>query len=254
MNKFLLWAVIPISVVSMSSTVRAAEVTLIAPGGIRAAVDQMIPAFEKATGHKVKATFGSGGGTKERVLKGEPFDVPIVQLPLEPVVASGHVMAASETPLAFVAVGVAVRTGTPKPDISSADAVKRLLLGSKAIAYPNAASGAAAGVSFNETLQKLGIADAMKPKIKIAQGGRGAMELLAKGEVDIGLTFISEIITEPGVEVVGPLPRDISTPTVLVGYVSAYTQEPDAAQALLRYLSSAEAAAVYKQRGMEPGR
>ena len=176
MNKFLLWAVIPISIVSMSSTVRAAEVTLIAPGGIRAAVDQMIPAFEKATGHKVKATFGSGGGTKERVIKGEPFDVPIVQLPLEPVVASGHVMAASETPLALVAVGVAVRTGTPKPDISSADAVKRLLLGSKAIAYPNAASGAAAGVSFNETLQKLGIADAMKPKIKLAQGGRGAME------------------------------------------------------------------------------
>src|SRR5205085_9940684 len=119
-------------------------------------------------------------------------------------------------------VGVAVRTGAPKPDISSADAVKRLLLGSKAIAYPNAASGAAAGVSFNETLQKLGITDAMKPKIKIAQRGRGAMELLAKGEVDIGLTFIiSEIITEPGVEVVGSLPRDISTPTALVGFVSA---------------------------------
>jgi molybdate transport system substrate-binding protein len=254
MNKFLVWAVVPISVVSMSAAARAAEVTLIGPGGIRAAVDQMIPAFEKATGHKVKATFGSGGGTKERVIKGEPFDVPIVQLPLEPVVASGHVMAASETPLAFVAVGVAVRTGAPKPDISSADAVKRLLLGSKAIAYPNAATGAAAGVSFNETLQKLGIADAMKPKIKIAQGGRGAMELLAKGEVDIGLTFISEIITEPGVEVVGPLPRDISTPTALVGYVSAHTREPEAAQALLRYLSSAEAAAVYKQRGMEPGR
>jgi len=92
---------------------------------------------------------------------------------------------------------------------------------------------------FNETLQKLGIADAMKPKIKLAQ---------------VGLTFISKIITEPGVEVVGPLPRDISTPTVLIGYVSAHTQEPDAAQALLRYLSSAEAAAVYKQCGMEPGR
>jgi hypothetical protein len=111
-----------------------------------------------------------------------------------------------------------VRNGAPKPDISTADAVKRLLLGSKAVSYPNAASGAAAGVSFNETLQKLGIADAMKPKIKIAQGGRGAMELLAKGEVDIGLTFISEIITEPGVEVAGPLPRDISTPTALVAF------------------------------------
>ena len=167
--------------VSVCDAAHGAEVTLIAPGGIRAAFGQMIPAFEKATGHKVKATFGSGGGTKDRVIKGEPFDVPIVQLPLEPVIASGHVVAATETPLATVSVGVAVRSGAPKPDISTADAVKRLLLGSKAISYPNAASGGAAGVSFNETLEKLGIADAMKPKIKIAQGGRGAMELLAKG-------------------------------------------------------------------------
>ena len=253
MKRLLLSAVAIITVWS-SDLGRAAEVTLIAPGGIRAAVEQMIPDFERATGHKVKATFGSGGGTKERVIKGEPFDVPVVQLPLEPVIASGHVVAASETPLATVSVGVAVRTGAPKPDISTADAVKRLLLGSKAIAYPNAASGAAAGVSFNETLEKLGITEVMKPKIKVAQGGRGAMELLAKGEVDIGLTFISEIITEPGVEVVGPLPRDISTPTVLVGFVSAHSKEPEVAKALVRYLSSPEAAAVYKERGMQPGR
>jgi molybdate transport system substrate-binding protein len=253
MKHGLLWTVAVIIVWSCDAA-RAAEVTLIAPGGIRAAVDRMIPAFEQSTGHKVKATFGSGGGTKERVIEGEPFDVPIVQPPLEPVIASGHIVTASETPLATVAVGVAVRSGAPKPDISTADAVKRLLLASKAVSYPNAASGAAAGVSINETLQKLGIADAMKPKIKLAQGGRGAMELLAKDEVEIGLTFISEIITEPGVEVVGPLPRDISTPTALVGFVSAHAKEPEAAKALLRYLSSPEAAAVYKERGMQAGR
>jgi len=252
--KYLLLSAVAILTAWSYPGARAAEVTLIAPGGIRAAVEQMIPDFETATGHKVKATFGSGGGTKERVVKGEPFDVPIVQPPLEPVLASGHVVAASETPLATVAVGAAVRTGAPKPDISTADRVKRLLLGSRAIAYPNAASGAAAGVSVNETLEKLGIADAMKPKIKIAQGGRGAMELLAKGEVDIGLTFISEIVTEPGVEVVGALPREISTPTALVGFVSARSKEPEAAKALLGYLSSPGAAAVYKQRGMQPGR
>jgi molybdate transport system substrate-binding protein len=240
--------------VTHSHSTAAAEITLIAPGGIRAAVQQMIPDFERRTGHTVKATFGSGGGTKERVVKGEAFEVPIVQPPLDPVIASGHVVASSEIPLAIVQVGVAVRTGAPKPDISTADAVKRLLLGIKTISYPNAASGAAAGVSFNETLQKLGIAEAMKPKIKIAQGGRGAMELLAKGDVDIGVTFISEIITEPGVEVVGPLPRDISTPTGLVGFVSAHAKDPAAAKALLSYLSGPEAAVVYKERGMVPGR
>ena len=254
MKKYLLPTIIASISLSNAVAVGAAEITLIGPGGIRAAATELVAKFEKTTGHKVTATFGSGGGTKQQVIKGEPFDLPIVQLPLEPVIASGHVDAASETVLATVAVGLAVRSGAPKPDISSADAVRRLLLGAKAIAYPNAATGAAAGVSFNETLQKLGIADAMKTKIVIAQGGRGAMELLAKGEVDFGLTFISEIITEPGVEVVGPLPRDISRPEVLVGYISAHTKEPETAKALLRFLSSAEAAQVYQQRGMQPGR
>jgi molybdate transport system substrate-binding protein len=240
--------------VSTTPPAKAAEITLIAPGGIRAAIQQMIPDFERQTGHTVKATFGSGGGTKARVVKGELFDVPIVQPPVEPVVASGHVVAASETPIANVSVGVAVRAGAPKPDISTADAVKRMLLGAKAIAYPNAETGAGAGRSFNATLEQLGIADEMKPKIKIAQGGRAAMELLAKGEVDIGLTYVSEIITEPGVDVVGPLPRDISPPTVLIAFVSAQSKEPGAAKALLAYLSSPAAAAVYKQRGMQPGR
>jgi molybdate transport system substrate-binding protein len=235
-------------------TVHADEVTLVAPGGIRAAILRLIPDFEQKTGHKVKATFGSGGGTKQQVVRGEPFDVPIVQLPYPDVLASGHVVVTSETPLATVSVGVAVRKGAPMPDISTAEAVKRMLLAATAISYPDAAAGATAGVSFNETLKKLGIADQMKPKIKLAQGGAGAMALLAKGEVDIGLTFISEIITEAGVELVGPLSREISTPTSLVGFVSSHAKSPDAARALLDFLSSPDAAAVYRERGMQPGR
>jgi molybdate transport system substrate-binding protein len=237
-----------------STGASAVELTLIAPGGIRAAVNQMLPDFEKKTGNTVKATFGSGGGTKERVVKGEVFDVPIVQVPYDDVLKSGHVVVASETPLANVSVGLAVRTGAPKPDISTAEAVKKLLLGAKFISYPNAANGAAAGVSFDETLKKLGIAEEMKPKIKIAQGGAGAMALLAKGEIDYGLTFVSEIITEPGVEAVGPLPRDISTPTFLTAFLSTDSKNPEAAKALIAYLSSPEAAAVYKARGMLPGK
>jgi molybdate transport system substrate-binding protein len=233
---------------------RADEVTLVAPGGIRAAVEQMIPAFEQKTGHKVKATFGSGLGTKQQVVRGEPFDVPIVQPPYSDVLASGHVVVSSETPLASVAVGVAVRPGQPKPDISTPEAVKRMLLAAKSVSYPDPAGGAAAGVSFTKTLVMLGIAEQMKPKIKLAQGGAAAMAALAKGDVEIGLTFISEIITEPGVESVGALPREISTPTALVGFVSAHTKSPAAARALLTYLSSPEAAVVYKTRGMQPAR
>src|SRR5438445_10404008 len=125
MKRLLLSAVAIITVWS-SDPGRAAEVTLIAPGGIRAAVEQMIPDFERATGHKVKATFGSGGGTKERVIKGEPFDVPVVQLPWEPVSATAHVVSPSETPVATVSVGGAGRTGAPELGITNAACVKRV--------------------------------------------------------------------------------------------------------------------------------
>src|SRR5262245_46357403 len=108
----------------IATSVSAAEITLVAPGGIRAAVEQLIPGFEKKTGHKVKPTFGSGNGTKAQVVKGDLFDVPIVQPPYPDVLQSGNVVVASETPLAHVAVGIAVRTGQPHPKIDTADDVK----------------------------------------------------------------------------------------------------------------------------------
>jgi molybdate transport system substrate-binding protein len=237
---------------SSVATARADQVTLVAPGGIRAAVEQLIPAFERLTGHTVKATFGSGGGTKQRVIQGDAFDVPIVQPPLNPVFQSGHVVVSSVTPLATVAVAVAVRKGQPKPDISTPDAVIRMLRAAKSIAYPDSSTGAAAGVSFDTTLNRLGLTEEMQPKIRRAAGGAGAMALLASGAVDIGLTFQSEM-DDPGIDVVGPLPPAISTPTALVGFVSATAASPAAARALLKYLSSDEAAAVYRKCGMVPG-
>jgi molybdate transport system substrate-binding protein len=227
-------------------------VTLIAPGGIKAALEEIIPAYERKSGQKVKATFGSGLGTKQQVARGEAFDVPVIQPPYAEVLASGNVVAASATPLASVAVGVAVKKGAHKPDISTPDAVKRALLAAKSVSYPNPAGGAAAGVSFDETLKKLGIAAQMESKIKRAQGGAAAMEMVAKGEAEIGLTFVSEM-QEPGIDVVGPLPREISTPTSLVGFVSAHARDPEGAKALLDYLSSLDAAAAYKKQRMQPG-
>jgi molybdate transport system substrate-binding protein len=254
MKYLLLSAVVVALVLGNAHSARAqSEVTLIAPGGIRAAIEQLIPGFERKTGYKVKATFGSGGGTRQQVARGEAFDVPIVQPPYPEVLASGNVVASSAKPLASVAVGVAVRQGAAKPDISTPEAVKRTLLAAKSISYPDAAGGAAAGVSFNDTLKTLGIAEQMEPKIKRAQGGAGAMAMVAKGEVEIGLTFVSEM-SEAGIDVVGPLPRAISTPTSLVGFVSSHAKDPAAAKALLDYLTSPDAGAVYKAQGMQPGR
>jgi molybdate transport system substrate-binding protein len=177
--------------------------------------------------------------------------VPIVQPPYPEVLASGNVVVASATTLASVAVGVAVKKGAPKPNIATEEATRRTLLAAKSVSYPDAAGGAAAGVSFVETLKKLGIAEQMEPRLKRAQGGAAAMVMVAKGEVEIGLTFLSEM-EEPGLDVVGPLPREISTPTTLVGFVSTHAKDATAAQALLDYLSSPAAAVAYKAQRMEP--
>lgn len=229
------------------------EVTLIAPGGIRAAVEQLIPGFEKKTGYKVKATFGSGLGTKRQVAAGEAFDVPIVQPPYPEVLASGNVVASSAKTLASVSIGVAVRQGAPKPDVSTAEAVKRTLLSAKSVSYPDSKGGAAAGVTFEEVVKKLGIAEQIAPRLRRAQGGAAAMAMVAKGEVEIGFTFMSEM-NEPGIEPGGPLPKDLAPPTTLVGFVSSHARDAKAAQALIDYLAAPEAAAAYKAQRMIPGR
>ncbi len=253
MGRFLRFVVAAAMVMAISWAVHAQTVvTLIAPGGIRAPIEKLIPGFESKTGYKVKATFGSGLGTKRQVTRGEAFDVPVVQPPYPEVIASGNVVENTATPLANVAVGVAVKQGMPKPDISTPEAVRKMLLAAKSVSIPDSANGAAAGVSFDKTLEQLGIANQMRLTLKRAHGGAAAMAMVAKGEVEIGLTFMSEMNT-PGIEKVGPLPREISPRTGLVGFVSTHAKNPEAARALLRYLSSPEAAAVYKSLGMEPG-
>jgi molybdate transport system substrate-binding protein len=146
-----------------------------------------------------------------------------------------------------------VKKGAPKPDISTPEAVKKMLLAAKSVGYPNPSGGAAAGVSFDATLKQLGIAEQMEPKLKRAQGGAGAMKMAAQGEVEIGLTFMSEM-EDPGIDVVGALPKSISPPTSLVGFISAHAKDPSAAKKLLDYLSSKEAAAAYKAQRMQPGK
>jgi molybdate transport system substrate-binding protein len=232
------------------SNAYAAEITLVAPGGAKAAMYALLPKFEAQTGNTVKATFGSGLGTKKQAAQGI-FDVSIAQPPFPDVLKSPDVDVKSQTPLASVAVAVAVKKGAPKPDISSAEAVKKLLLSAKSVTYPDSKGGAAAGVSFDATLKQMGIADQVEAKIKRANGGAGAMALVANGSVDVGLTFISEM-EDPGIDIVGPLPASISPPTQLVGFVSAHSQHADVAKALLKFLSGPAAAEVYRSERMEP--
>jgi molybdate transport system substrate-binding protein len=229
------------------------EITLVAPNIMRGPMEQIIQGYEAKTGRKVKATFGQELGTRKQIIGGEAIDVPVVELPDEDVIASGNVVAGTETPFVNIAIGVAVRKGAPQPDISTPDAVKRMLLAAKSISYPDASGGAAAGIMVNDALKKLGIADQLQPKLKLSQGGARAMAMVASGDAEIGMTMLPGM-TDAGIDVVGTLPREVSAPTVVVGFVGTHAKDPAAAKELLAYLSSPEAAAIYKAGKMQPGR
>lgn len=238
-------------VLGNSYTARAqGEITFLVPQPLKESVEKLIPGFESKTGYKVKMTVGSGLGTKQQVARGEPFDVPVILPPYPEALASGNVVASSATTLASLIIAAGVRKGAPKPDISTPEAVKRLLLDAKSITYVDPAMGSA-GLPVVEMLKRLGLAEQIQPKIKIGATGGVVQNLVAKGEAEICLLYLSDM-RNPGIDIVGPVPQQIATPTNLVGFVSTHAQDSAAAKALLTYLSSPGAEAVYKVDGMQP--
>jgi molybdate transport system substrate-binding protein len=244
----LMTAVLIFSLGSQVATAQS-EVTVIAPGDMRAPLNRLGSEYQSKMGATVKPTIGSGLGTKKQVIQGDAFDVVIVQPPVKEVIASGNVVADTETPVASVAVGVAVRKGTAKPDISTPDAVKQMLLNAKSVTYPNGAAGAAAGVTLDEMFKKLGITQEMKSKLERIQGVSPAA-LVGRGDVEICLTFLSEI-DDPNAEIVGPLPAEIAPVTKLVGFVSTHAKDPKGAKSFLKFISSAQARSVYEEEHMQ---
>ncbi len=233
-------------------SVRAQDVvTLLSPGSFQPSIEQLIPSLESKTGRKVQATFGAGGTNKQRVVRGDVFDVIILQPPYPEVLASGNVVAASATPLASVALGVAVRKGASKPDLSTPEAVKRAFLDAKSVSYPEEV-GATAAQQFHGVLEKLGIAAQMGSKLKPGANGGAVLALVAKGDAEIGVTFMTGM-NRPGIDVAGALPRELAPPVEFVGFVGAHAKDPAAAKAILDGLSSPEAQEVYKARGMQAG-
>jgi molybdate transport system substrate-binding protein len=228
------------------------EITLISPGSIQPSMEQLIASYEAKTGRKVKATFASGGITRQQIIRGEAFDVMILQPPYPEVLASGNVAENTATALATVALGMAGRKGAPKPDISTPDAVKRTLLSAKGVAYPDEPGGAS-GIAFMKMLDKLGIAEQMQPKLKHGHNGTATMDFVLSGEADYGVTFMSGL-NRAGLEAIGPMPKELVPPTGYVGFLSAHTKDAASGKALLDYLSSSEAAQAWTSRGFVQGR
>ena len=206
----------------------------------------MGPQFEKASGNKLKIVYAATNPLKAQIEKGEAFDAAILGVAAtDDLLKQGKLAAGSRVDIASSMLGVTVRKGGPKPDIATTKAFTKTMLDAKTVAFSKAGLTA----DYLKVLfQKLGIADAMQPKFVDYRSA----EAVAEGKAEIGITQISEILPITGAELVGPLPADIQQRTVFPAAISAASKEPAAAKALLKYLTSPEAAKVIKSKGLDP--
>jgi molybdate transport system substrate-binding protein len=238
----------------LTGAANAAEVRVMISGGLTAAFKALVPEFERVTGNKVLTAYGPSMGTTVnaipvRLERGEPADVLImVGYALGDLAKQGKVIADSRVDLVKSPIGVAVKSGAPKPDISSADAVKRALLAAKSIAYSDSASGVYVST---EMFGKLGIADAMKDKAKKIPA-TPVGEIVARGDAELGFQQISEMLPVPGIDIVGQLPQELQKITVFSAGIATGSKEPEAGKALIKFLASPAASAAIVKSGMEP--
>jgi molybdate transport system substrate-binding protein len=243
-----------VSALLLAGSANAAEVRVMISGGLTAAYKELVPEFERLTGNKVLTAYGPSMGTTVnaipiRLERGEAADVLImVGYALGDLVKQGKVIADSRVDLVKSPIGIAVKSGAPKPDISSADAVKRALLATKTIAYSDSASGVYVST---EMFEKLGISDAMKDKArKIPATPVG--EIVARGDAEIGFQQVSELLPVQGIDIVGQLPSELQKVTVFSAGIASVSKEPDAGKALIKFLASPTASAVIVKSGLEP--
>ena len=233
------------------STATAAEIRLLSASALHPVIDALIPDFEKSSGHKVTVAYGTAGAVAERIQKGEAVDIVLSSVPMiDRLQAQGKVAAGDRIVIAKVGVGAFVRKGAAKPDISSADAFKRAMLAARSIAYPDPAGGGASGIYVASLLERLGIAGEMKPKTRLSTLGT-LYSSVANGDVEIGFNQVSEILAQPTVELVGPLPAKIQNYTQFAPGIVTGSSHADAARALVTFLSSSTAQTVLKAKGFE---
>jgi molybdate transport system substrate-binding protein len=242
------------SVLWLTNVANAAELRVMISGGLTAAYNELVPNFERLTGHTVITSYGPSMGTTVNAIpvrldRGEPADVLImVGYALDDLAKKGKVAADSRVELVKSPIGIAVKTGAPKPDISSADAVKQALLAAKSVAYSDSASGVYVST---EMFQRLGISDAMKGKARQIPAEPVA-GVVARGDAEIGLQQISEMRPVKGVDIVGPLPPELQKITVFSAGIATGAKEPEAGRELIKYLTSPAARDAIINSGMEP--
>ncbi len=241
-----LWGLVP-------AVGSAAEISVLSAGAVRAPVSSLVETYRLRTGHKVGIDYSPVGPIRQKIAAGERADAVIVTAEVtEELEKQGKIVPGSGVALGEVGVGVAVREGAPLPDISTPEALRRTLLAAKSLVYVDPTKGTS-GKHFAGVLQRLGIADAVKPRTLLLDGGN-VVEAVAKGEVEIGVQQVSEILPVKGVRLVGPLPLELQKITTYVGAVMIGAKSPEVAAAFLRHLAGEEGRAMFASRGFGPPR
>ena len=232
----------------------AAEIRVMISGGLTAAFNTLVPEYERQTGNKVLVAYGPSMGTTVnaipvRLERGEPADVLImVGYALGDLITKGKVIADSRVDLVKSPIGVAVKAGAARPDLSSAEALRRALLAAKSVAYSDSASGVYVST---EMFKKLGIEEEMKTKAKMIPA-TPVGEIVAKGEAEIGFQQISELKPVAGIDIVGPVPDDLQKITIFSAGIATVAKEPEAGKTLIRFLGSAAAHDTIVGSGLDP--
>ena len=227
----------------------AAELKVLSGNGARAAVIGLAARFDKATGNRTTVEFAVNPETRAKIEAGQPFDVAVLNPPvLDALIRQKLIAGDTRTVLGRAGIGVGIREGAPKPDISTVDAFKRTLLSAKAVAYPGEG---ASGKYFVSVVERLGIAAEMKPRMK-PMPAEYNVEVVATGEADLVVVVASRISGVRGVQLVGGIPPELQTWIGFIAGASPASRHPEAARAFLRFLTSSDAASVFKSTGIEP--
>ena len=239
-----------LAIVIVQPVAGRAKITVWTTRAIATVLAVIGPDFERETGHALAISSDLPTGFERRVNAGEAFDLLISgSAPVDEWIAAGRIVAATRTEIARSGIGVEVRAGAPRPDISSVDAFKRAVLNAKSIAYLRVGSG----IYLAGLLERLGLAEAIQSKVTRPESDI-VSELVAKGEVELGMTVITQILTTPGVDLVGPLPPEVQSHVTFVAGVSARSAAAGAARQLIEFLTRPAAIAVITAQGMEPAR
>ena len=236
-----------------AAVAEAAEIKVLTSVALTSALDELAPQFERTTGNKLSIGYSLIADIKKRIIAGETADVIMLSRPaMEDLQKQDKFAPGSIVNVAGTPVAMAVRAGAPKPDISSADALKAALLAAKSIVYSDPAKGGASGVYFAQVAERLGIAEQLKSKTILVPGAQAA-DVVAKGEAEIGVGQASEIVPVAGAQLLGPLPGEFASVTLFAAGIGASSKVPDAAKSLIQFLSGPAAAPMFKSKGFQPG-